>query len=160
MKNEFYVYEAATLIGCPICFMLSSILTFAGIVMTINFSFCWPILLLGCVMLILSFYILFGQKRTLTKVKFTNDTIFIKRLNKLIFSINWSDISDVNANTSYAPYIWNAQYLTFISENKRIDLVLTKKMYKTIMLVCPYLSIKNEINKIEFFKWLHRKDKD
>lgn len=156
MRNEFYIYAAATLIGCPIYFTLSGILTIAGIVMTIIFSFCWPVLLLGCIMLILCFYILFGQKRTLTKVKFTNDTIFIKRLNKLLFSIDWSDISEVNANTLYAPFIWNAQYLTFIAGNKRINLVLTKKMYKTIMLLCPYSSIKNEINNIEYFKWLHK----
>lgn len=154
MKNEFYVYEALTLISCPIFFTLSSIFTIFGIIMTIKYSY-WILLLMGCFLLILCFVILFGDKRALTKVKFTNDTIFVKRLNKLLFSVDWTEITDVNANTPYNRY---SKYLTFVAGDKRIDLVLIKKMYNSIMAICPYQIIKNEINKLEQFKWFHKNE--
>ncbi|HJD05862.1 MAG TPA: hypothetical protein IAB72_03180 [Candidatus Onthoplasma faecipullorum] len=79
----------------------------------------------------------------------------MKRLNKLLFSVDWTEITDVNANTPYNRY---SKYLTFIAGDKRIDLVLTKKMYNSIMAICPYQIIKNEINRLEQFKWFHKNE--
>ena len=79
----------------------------------------------------------------------------MKHFGKEYLSIYWEDIVEINA------YIYNlsAKYLSLVTKNARIDFHPSKKMYDTIMKVCPYESFKTRINNFEEFKWFHRNKK-
>lgn len=158
MKKEFWVHEMSILFYWPLMITISSILIIVGIIMTIKFTFCWPILISGIFILILCLYAIFIKKEPLSKVEFSEDSIILKRFNKKIEIINWSDITEVKT-ISYSPFARNANYLSFVSGNKHIEIVLTKKKYQTIMILCPNQNIKNQINNIDSFKWFHKDKK-
>ena len=155
MKKEFWVHEMSILFYWPLMIIISSILIIVGIVMTIKFTFCWPILATGLFILILCLYAIFIQKEPLSKVEFSEESIILKRFNKELQIIKWSNITEIKT-ISYSPFARNANYLSFISGNKHIEIVLTKKKYQTIMILCPYENIKNQINNIDSFKWFHK----
>ncbi len=153
MKFEFWKHETEILFICPLMITLSSMCILVGIFLTIIISkIYWFIILLGIFCLILCIGVIFLQKKTLTKVVFTEKEIILKRLNKELTSISWSQITKVKDT----PYSRAISYLTFLTDKNQIDVVLTKKMYETIMLLCPYQDIKNQINNIECFRWFHK----
>lgn len=138
--------------------LLFNSIMFAGIIMLIIFTILyhslWPGLVSVLIMFIVSISILFFQKRFLSKVTFSNEGIEWTWLKKKILFINWSEISDIKEK----PFSRVASYLSFIVGNQCIDVDLNKKMYNTIMIICPDYNIKKTINNIYCFKYLHRED--
>ncbi len=153
MKIEFWKHETELFIGWISLMILSSILFIGGIILSIkDIDIYWPVLLSGTIMLIISFCSLFFEKRTLSKVIFSEEGIEWKWLNKKIAFINWDDVIDVVPT----PHGRGEFDLTFVSNKCNIDLGLTKKMYKAIMQICPNPNLKMIINNIDCFKYFHR----
>ena len=153
MKNEFWKHESELKFFWSIAIIFSFAFTIMGIILIVADVSYWPILLCGLILLLSCFYALFIEKRTLSKVQFTDKTIILKRLNKVLTSIDWTQLTQVKASSCS----WGTFYLLFIAEDKQIDIVLTKKIYNAIMLICPYPQIKAEINQIEQFKHFHNR---
>ena len=156
MKREFWKHQLEILFFWPLSTILSIACLIVGVVMTTKASLYWPILVLGIFLLIVCIYAIFFQQKTLCKIIFSEEEIIVKRLNKIITTMQWSEIIDVKGHL-YGNK--GGRYMSFISHNKQIDVVPTKKMYNAIIETCPYTNIKNIINNIECFKWFHRKQK-
>lgn len=152
-KIKFWKHKAELFIGGTLTITFSFALSLAGLILTlINTSF-WPMLAVGLLCLVLTFLVLFGGKRVLSKVIFSDEGIEWQWLNKTIASMSWLDITDVKST----PHGRGAEDLTFVAGNLQIDVGLTKKMYDAIMLICPIPNIKTTINNMNCFKWFHRK---
>lgn len=153
MKQEFWKHEGELLYFWPFCTLLSTSCLIVGIIMTIKASFYWPIIAFGVLTLFICIYAVFFEKRTLCKVIFSEEEITVKRFNKIVTTMKWSEIINVEGI-----YIGNkgGRYMKFVSKNNHIDVVPTQKMYNAIIEICPYQDIKNQINNIECFKWYHR----
>ena len=157
MKKEFWAHQFIVFFVAPLFMILSIICLIFGIVMTaikgLDFS---PLIFIGVFLISLCIYAIFFDKKTLCKVIFSEEEIILKRLNKIITIMKWSDIIEVKGclygNRGNA-------YISFISNNKQIDFVPTKKMYDTIIELCPSPNLKYEINNIEYFKGFHRNKK-
>lgn len=152
MKLTFWKHKYELFIGIISLVIISLSFLIAGIVLIIKNHYYWPILILGLISLILTFYILFFQKRVLSKITFSDNGIEWSWLNKRILFINWNDITNIKSS----PRGRGAEDLSIISYNDRIDISLTRKMYDAIMILCPYQNIKNQINNIDSFKWFHK----
>lgn len=98
---------------------------------------------------------LLGENRMyVTKIIFFDDKIVLKRFNKELNSIKWSEIIKVEEGS----YSLARRYIIFVAEDSEIATYPTKKMYQTIISVCPYENLRTMINNLEMFKWYHRKD--
>ena len=153
MKFEFWKHQPEILFIWPFMFFLASACLIVGIILPAIETFYWPLLFAGLLSFSISIYIGFCQEKTMSKVIYTENEIILKRFKKEILRVKWDDLINVKATLFSKSY-----YLSFVTEDKQIDVTLTKKMYQAIMLVCPYESIKTRINNIEQFKWFHRKD--
>ena len=153
MKKEFWLCPMATLFIWPFFGTIYLTVFIVGIILTFINSECWPIILCGIILIPSSVYGIFIKEETLTKVIFSEDEICLKRFNKLIKAIKWSDVVQISGG-----YYGRAlSYMSFISNNEKINVVPTKKMYETILYTCPYNHLKNMIENIKQFKWFHRK---
>ncbi len=157
MKKGFWTHQLELLFFWSLSTILSLSCLIVGIVMTtIDQSVYWPIIVIGVYSTLICIYAIFFDKKTLCKVIFSEEEIILKRLNKIITIMKWSDIIEVKGclygNRGNA-------YISFISNNKQIDFVPTKKMYDTIIELCPSPNLKYEINNIEYFKGFHRNKK-
>ncbi|MBQ8522208.1 MAG: hypothetical protein IJ458_00915 [Clostridia bacterium] len=135
--------------------ILCFVFAVTSIVLVVKESFYWIVLVFAIVMLLLNTYAVFFEAKILYKVFFSNKGIRVKRLKKELLFINWEDITEVKAT----PYARGDSYLSFMIVNNQLDVDLTKKMYDTIMILCPYTGIKTMINNLPQFKWYHREKK-
>ena len=156
MKQEFWINQYGILFLWPLMIILSYGCFTTGIIVTIVIgAYHWPIVLFGGFCLIYSILAVLLYKKTLCKVVFSEEEIVVKRLGDIIATIKWSEIISVEG---YLYGSSGAYYMSFISRKEKIDVLPTKKMYNAIIALCPYPSIKNEINNIDCFKWFHRKN--
>ncbi len=147
MKVEFWK-NRTELIIFSILLVLSFILILIG---TMSFATLFPFFICGSLLGISCIITLFFYKAPLTKIFLSNDGIECKWFKHKITLISWEEIFEVKENQrSFA-----LSYLRLIAKNKQIDIDLTKKIYKTIIILCPYEHIKTEINIIPYFKYLH-----
>lgn len=157
MKKEFWAHQFIVFFVAPLFMILSIICLIFGIVMTaikgLDFS---PLIFIGVFLISLCIYAIFFDKKTLCKIIFSKEEIILKRLNKTITIMKWSDIIDVKG---YPYSNKGAYYMSFISKNDQIEFEPTKKMYDTIIELCPSPNLKYKINNIEYFKWFHRNKK-
>ena len=153
MKTEFWKHQVEVLFAWPLAVCLSLTCSIVGIVLTIKEVFYWPILVFGFLMLLICIYSIFFQKRTLSKVIFSESGIQVIRLKKKLMFINWNDITDVKST----PYSRGAHYLSFVAGSSQIDITPTKKIYEAIMILYPYQGIKTMINNNYHFRSLYRK---
>jgi hypothetical protein len=135
----------------PVVLIFSISLIIAGIV---NYETLGLLIIFGAIILILFIGLMLIDKRILSKVIISEKGISWIWLNKKIIYFNWDEISDIKIT----PYSRTSCYLTFVIGEQQINIDLTKKMYNTIMDVCPIPNIKMLINNIEKFKCFHRKD--
>lgn len=147
-KLEIYVYFTFFL---PV----SLGLFLAGLILTIqdaeNF---WPLLVLGIFILFCIIIIFFDEKRIVAKVIFSDDGIEWRWFKKTILFIDWTEITDITTR-----FRGRGNYdLSFIANDKRIDVWLTKKIYNTIIIICPEPNVKMQINNLKEFEWCHNKD--
>lgn len=98
--------------------------------------------------------IVFFNKNVLSKVIISEIGIKLMWFKKEILFINWEDIIEVKS----AVQSFCTNYLTFVTKDNTIRFDLTKKMYDTIMAVCPIPNIKVRINELDAFKFLHKND--
>ena len=155
MKITFWKHKYELFIGAILLAIISLLFIIIGIVLIIQNHYIWPILVLGIINLILILYLLFFQKRILSKVIFSNEGIEWIWLKKRILFISWNNITDIKSS----PRGRGAEDLSLISYDNKIDVSLTKKMYDAIMILCPNQNIKNQINNIDSFKWFHKDKK-
>ncbi len=155
MKITFWKHKYELFIGAILLAIISLLFIIIGIVLIIQNHYIWPILVLGIISLILILYLLFFQKRILSKVIFSNEGIEWIWLKKRILFISWNNITDIKSS----PRGRGAEDLSLISYDNKIDVSLTKKMYDAIMILCPNQNIKNQINNIDSFKWFHKDKK-
>lgn len=154
MKREFWKNQLEILFFWPFMIFLSIVCFITGIVMTTKASLYWPILVMGAFALIFCVLTVFIQKKLLCKVVFSEEEIVVKRLGKIVTLMKWAEINRVEGHLYGSS---GGRYMTFVSRNEKIDVVPTQKMYNAIIALCPYPSIKSQINNIDCFKWFHRK---
>lgn len=153
MKQEFWMYQYEILFFWPFIWVISLACLLTGIVMTLKSPMYWPILVFGAFCLIFCICIIFFQKKLLCKVVFSNEGITIKRLGKILTTMQWIEVLHIEGHLYGSN---GGRYMSFISQSERIDVVPTKKMYNTIMLMCPNSKIKKELESIECIKCFHR----
>ena len=146
MKVIFWKHKFE-LIAFLVVFMPTVLALFiAGLVMTIldaeNF---WPLFLAGIVVLLISIFALFEEKRMPSKVIFSEVGIVWIFLKKTITYIEWTEITEITTKSRGK----GAKDLSFIAGDKRIDVTLTKKMYDAIMIICPEPNIKMDIKELK-----------
>ena len=139
-----------------ICYCLvilgSLCLIIIGIVFFSNLG---VLILVALLFLIYPVYMLFIDKRPSSIVIYSEEGIEWKSFKKSIEFIRWDEITEITETRRGQNFYW----LTFMTKERRIDVELTKKMYDTIMILCPYQNLKNRIDDLENFKGLHRKKK-
>lgn len=132
--------------------LISIILIIIGIILSIIRSSGYSgMIFCGLIPLLAMICILTFNKGLLSKIIYSENGIIWKRFKKNIMFISWEEITEIK-NTPISMY---SSYLSFISNNKQIDVELTKKMYDAIMFICPP-NIKLQINDLEAFKCFHR----
>ncbi len=154
MKVVFWKHHTELFWGGTIIIFLALSFFIIGLIFTILNMNYFPILLVGIILCILALNMFFCEKRTLSKVIYSEEGIEWKWLNKSIDYIKWSEITDVKA-ISHGATVYN---LSFIARDRHIDVGLTKKMYNAIMIVCPEPNIKFQIKSLREFKHLHKND--
>lgn len=112
----------------------------------IDFSNMWGLCAVGAALLFALLYIVFIDKKISSTVIFSEEGIEYKSFKKSILFIAWGEITEITRT----PRGINFEWLTFVSNDKRIDVDLTKKMYKVIMILCPYQNQKTKINDIVY----------
>lgn len=151
MKAKFWKNTYALYFICCMSF-ISITLIIIGIIITIKYISLWPIILVGIIILFSCLYALFFKKKLLSQIILTNEGLECIMLKKQTLYIKWEEI----INVKETPYSFTSSYLTFITYDKSIDIVLTKKIYNTIMEICPNQNLKALINNLESFKWFHK----
>lgn len=152
MKTKFWKHEFELLFVYPLFGIISFIIFLVGLILLIQDKSFWPLMVAGLIFLILILNVVVFNKRILSKVIFSKDNIKLERFKKEINHIDWNEITNIES----IPVGKGHFYLSFVSKNKRINVDLTKKMYATIMDICPSLNIKIKINEMNEFKWFHR----
>lgn len=152
MKISFWRFKAGMVAG-----IFFTIISFSLIIPGIIFikETNEMILLMGVILSSLSIYGLFCGKKFLSKIIFSNDGFEVTWLKKSVIKCDWADITEVKA----IPCGRATSYLAFVVGNNQIEMGLNKKMYDTIMLLCPYTGIKTRIDNLPQFKWFHRERK-
>ena len=151
MEYKFWKHAPLILIAIPVLYISSVIFLIVG---SIYFNELWLMIVIGLFILILGFFLIFFDKKYLSKISYTEEGVAWTWLNRNIIFFKWDEISDIKIT----PYSRTSCYLTFVIGEQQINIDLTKKMYNTIMDVCPIPNIKMLINNIEKFKCFHRKD--
>ena len=158
MKISFWRFKG-DLISCAIILsVISIILSVTGVVFIRDYDNTAGIILICVNLLIILLFVgtmLLGKKY-LSKITFSNNGFEITRFKKCLISYDWGDITDIKT-TPYAKGFGN--YLCFVIGDNKLDIQLTKKMYDTIMILCPYAGIKTMINNIGQFYYFHKNKK-
>lgn len=76
--------------------------------------------------------------------------ITVKRFKKIISTISWQQVKDVEIKYSgYTP-----RYLSFIYNSTQIDISINKKLYEAVLKLCSNVNIKEKVlNLKEFDKY-------
>lgn len=150
-KLEFWAHKSNLILGIPMIIILLLIFLSIGIIEMPKSSIFWPMITMSIICLIFLIYILFFDKRTLSKVKFSEKGIELVWLGRDILFVDWYDIKEVKST----PRGKGAEDLSIISNTTQVDIGLTKQMYNTIIQICPNPLVKIMINDIECFKCFH-----
>ncbi len=152
MKVIFWKHQSEILIALPFFLGCSLILIILGTILMIIQSLGFlGMLIFGIVMLFFSLIYGFVNPKIFSKVEYSENGIVCKRFNKILSSITWKDINSIRK----IPLSRSMVNIAFVSNNDEIIVELTKKMYDTIMILCPEPYVKTQINEIEEFKWFH-----
>lgn len=153
---EFWRHRSEIIIFWPFVFIFSFTFIISGIVLMIikDLGFAGMILA-GIIPLIISFILIISDTKLLSKIIISDKGIEWKKFKKQILFIDWHEIIEIKT-TPISP---TARYLSFVSNKGKIDLELTKKIYNTIMIVCPDSNVKMQINDLKDFKYLHKNNK-
>lgn len=143
MKVEFWKESGQLFIAIP-CFSICSIgLIIAGIITSLI-----PMLIAGCIFLLFTLCFLFYPNYALTKVILSEEGIETKWFKMQIALIHWDEITDVK--TTPKGRSWN---LSFFSNNNKIEIQPTKKIFNSIMKLCINQNVKNKIQNDIHLKW-------
>ncbi len=154
MKTKFWNHRLELFLGGTIATLLSISIFIVGIILTIINKIYFPLIIIGILMIIIIIYSYFIDKRMLSNVIFSDNGIECRWLKKKVDFVKWEEITDVKA----VPHGIAIHNLSFIVGNKHINVGLSKKMYNTIMLICPETNLKLQIKNLKEFKHLHKND--
>ncbi len=154
MKTRFWKHEFEILFVYPLFFAISFAIFLAGTILMFSSISFLPLMLVGLIFLILITCSILFNKRLLSKVIYSKEYIKQERLKKEIKRIYWNEIIDIDS----IPVGRGHFYLSFVSNQQQISVELTKKMYKTILQLCPNINIVTKIKQMNEFKWLHKED--
>lgn len=139
-------------IGVLIFSLASLALAVAGLVTYLETDTCY-MLVVGCVMFIVC-TLAFLTK--LFKVILTDEGIELRYGKKQLAYINWFDITRVDATI-----VSRTWYLSFFSDEKHIDVSLSRKLYQTIMDICPSVFVKMALDNLSALQdkkqWLEKR---
>lgn len=148
MRIEFWKHKF-TLMTILIVIGSTFIGTFLLGVFIKNESAKLPLIIISFMILLLGLFVLFKNKLNfLSKIVISEESISVKKLKKQTINIDWSEVVEVKA-THYGK---GGRWLSIVSKDKQIDMDITKKIYVTIMTLCPYQSMKSMLNNVEEFK--------
>ncbi len=151
-KYEFWAYGVDLILLLPTYFLGCLIIIICGIIPTFYLN----LVIIGISFIAILIIMIFSYPRMLAKIILTPDSITLKRFNKILVSIDWDDVIEIDEK-----FVTIGSKIPFIkSTNSKINLSPTKKLYNAIMDVCPYESFKHIFNELEAFKWYHRKRKN
>lgn len=155
MKVTFWKHKLELLVGGLLASLLSLALLLAGVIQTILEPYFWPMILVGVVCVGVTVIAFVQEKRLLSKVTYSEEGIECNWCKTQVASIKWADVTDVVATAHER----GTEDLSFVAKDTQIDVSLTKKMYDTIIEVCPNEDIKTKLNGIECFKKFHAEQK-
>lgn len=143
MKVVFWKESGQLFIAIPVFSICSIGLIIAGIITSLI-----PMLIAGCIFLLFTLCFLFAPNYALTKVILSEEGIETKWFKSQIAFIHWDDITDAKATPKGRS--WN---LSFFSNNNKIEIQPTKKIFNTIMELCINPNIKNQLQNDIHLKW-------
>lgn len=147
MKIKFWKETGQLFVAIP-CFSICCIgLIIAGII-----SLTIPLIVIGIIFLAVILCFLFLPNYALTTVIFSNDGIEIKWFKKQLTFIFWNEIIEAKSIPR-----GKGSVLAFFSNNKKIVVDPTKKIYTAIMNFCSNQSVINQIENDLRLEWFRRK---
>lgn len=147
MKVKFWKETGQLFIAIP-CFSICCVgLIIAGIINSII-----PLIVIGIIFLVVVLCFLFLPNYALTTIIFSNDGIEIKWFKKQLAFIFWNEITEVKSIPR-----GKGSVLAFYSNNKKIVVAPTKKIYTAIMNFCSNQSVINQIENATRLEWFRRK---
>lgn len=93
-------------------------------------------------------YYLFGKKSTLSIIEIADDGITCFWLGKTITKFQWSEIKTVQTKANG----WSEPYLRLTTDTRQIDIEMTRKIYHTILVLCPNENITANLKAIKRFQ--------
>lgn len=150
MEIEFWKRRDILYVGLPILGTLMIVFIILGIIFCTNML--WPMSIVGALVLLFLVCEMFFDQRALSKVVFSDEGIEERFLGKKVDFISWLEITEVKATYKGKSGV----FLSFFSRDREIFMVNSKKMYATIMILCPINSVKNQLKNIDRFKCFHK----
>ena len=138
--NQFWKEGIVYVIVLSLIPLLPFSLMLVGFILALNNTEFWIMVYIGMFLWVISIIPLF-LPNTYSKIIISKDGIGIKYRNKIRSFYNWESITDVT--TSYSGY--TLRYLTFISDDSKINVELNLKLYKTILKMCTNEYIKSKV---------------
>lgn len=93
-------------------------------------------------------YYLLGKKSTLSMIEIADDGIVCSWLGKTITKFQWSEIKTVQTKANG----WSEPYLRLTTDTRQIDIEMTRKIYHTILVLCPNENITANLKAIKRFQ--------
>ena len=88
-----------------------------------------------------------NSRNFFSKIEISQEGIIWKYKKKVVISIRWNEITAVKEE----PHLRNL-FLVIYSGQDKIQLDLTKNMFKAIISICPNDRVKDDILKLDFIK--------
>lgn len=148
MKKNFWK-NSDLIFACSFFSALSIVFI---VIFSILFSYnnqTWPGFLFGLPLIAIFVFILLS-KEVLSRISLSEEGIKVIRLKKELNYLLWTDIVEIERTTLHGTQVG----LCFITHNNKIEIAITKKIYNSIISICPYQHIKNRINEFDCFRLL------
>jgi hypothetical protein len=95
---------------------------------------------------------LIEKKRIFSTVTFSNEGVEWRLFKKQVLFIKWEEIADVK-QTHYGMI----HQVALFRGQEKIEMEVLRKMYNTIMTICPMPDVKIKINELPCLKFFHKK---
>ena len=139
MKNRFLSNVLGTCVAFPIFIVSAVFIIVIGAVYSQLFA-----IILGSFIFAAAIVSLFLIPEFFSFIKIDKEKIAFIKFKKNISVIKWDEVKDVKMT----PHAKGAWYLTFISENGKVEFLPRQKVYDAIISVCP-ANIKFQIENID-----------
>lgn len=151
MQVEFWKQGLIVIVVLSVGMLLPLGLIIAGIIMAINGSELWILIPIGVLVLFICLLEAIVDKDKFTKVILDNNGITTKCRKSNTDHISWCDVTDVKIT-------WVARgilYLSFVGNNRQIDVALSQMVYNAVMELCSNRYVKStieDIPRLDYYK--------